>query len=98
MKINESKSIPSIFKKSKIDGSDFIFWHKRRKTVKNIKKYVLFLDQIDRFFIEISKDRFNHGQSLSRIDEIDLITVNLFKDQKDQKSEDRKIERSNSQP
>ena len=78
--------------------SDLIFWHKRRKTVKNIKKYVLFLDQIDRFFIEISKDQFNHGQSLSRIDEIDLITDNLFKDQKDQKIEDRKIERSNSQP
>ena len=44
------------------------------------------------FFIERSKERFYHGRSFSRINEIDLITVNLFKDQKDQKSEDRKIE------
>ena len=54
--------------RSKIDGSDSIFCHKRGKTVKNIQKNkFFFLDQIDNFL-----------WSFSKINKIHSIMFNLF--------------------
>ena len=96
-KIDENKSILSIFKKdrrSKINGSVLIFWHVKGENCQKHTKHTFF------FLIEsiVFCD--------PKIDKIDSITVDLFqrstrsirsrtiffKDRKDQKIEDRKIE------
>ena len=85
-KIDERASIPSIFEKdwrTKMYGSDLLFWHwKGEKLSKTEDKYVFF-DGIASFLwsknqFDSEKDSNHSLQSFLKINRIDLLTVDLF--------------------
>ena len=83
----------NLLKRSKIEGSDSIFWHKKGGKLSKTYESIVFCDRPIDSILKMIESIFRKRSTRS----IQSRSI-FFKDWKDRKIEDRRIERSNSQP